>query len=176
MDDRQRTTVADLPHRVREWVAGLPRRWRDWRRDVRADPATLLHSPLFRLGIITAGGIGLVFAVQWLVGALQPPGKTGAFAEATPYATLYVACDNPNCRAHYTVQQELDFKDWPLICRKCGEPTIFRATLCRACRKWFAVRAGEPPICPHCTAQVEEMPEPEPQTRTRSPDDAEDPW
>jgi hypothetical protein len=115
------------------------------------------------------------WAVTWFVAGLTPGGTQ--FAERTPWATLYVACTNPACRATYSTQKALDFDEWPLTCERCGQATVYRASRCPKCKAWFATAPGEQPACPHCAARRlrEEAIDTEVRPRPTG-DDAEDPW
>lgn len=178
MPDRPRLSLAELPHRFRDELAALPGHWRNWRENIKQDPAALWQGPISRLLLLALVGTALLLGIRWLstsLSALPPEMKN---EEPTPFATLYVACTNPDCLAHYTTQQPMDFDNWPLTCEQCGQPTVYRATRCPDCRQWFATTPDQPETCPHCTAREHERRESETPAivpREHS-DDAEDPW
>jgi hypothetical protein len=177
MSARDRLPLAELPHRLREWLSDLPDRWQAWREGLRADPAKLWRGPAVRIvGLVLLVIIALV-AINWAIGALAPGGSDRLFEKPTPWATLFVACTNPACRASYTTRQPMDLKNWPLQCEKCGARSVYRATFCKVCRHWYANPPGQAQACPFCaerkaTPARESRPH-EPPSRT---DDEEDPW
>jgi hypothetical protein len=179
MPERPGLKLAEIPHQIRTQVQSLPDRWREFREAFQEDPAAIWHSPLTRIaGWILLGIVILV--IGWLlIGMISPPDTGGgAFTTATPTATLYVACSNPNCAHDYTTRQKMDFDDWPLICPECGQESVYRATRCDVCRQWYSTAPGAPDACPHCAARaaqkpVEAAPTPD---RPAVSDDAEDPW
>lgn len=175
--NRRLPSFADLPNRVREGLAGLPARWREWREGFRADPAILWRTPVLRVAALVALLLAAGLTLRWAIGLLAPGGRGQVFEQPTPWATLYVACTHPDCRAAYTTQQPMDFKAWPLKCERCGRPTVYRATRCPACRQWFASVPGAPATCPRC---AEKTAAPQPAELPRRPsatgDDSEDPW
>ncbi len=170
MKDRERPRLADLPHWVRATLAAWQDRWRESRVDLRPTPEWV-RSVIVRVGVPLLVILVLVVAVRWLR-ALAQPGSRAATEEATPTATLFVACTDAGCRAEYTVQRPRDFREWPLTCERCGGTTVARAALCPTCRHWYAGT----PACPHCAARAaaaQPTTAPVPQKRA---DDAEDPW
>ena len=177
MTDKRQRALSELPHRVREEVQHLPDRLRDVREGFRNDPAAILSSPLVRLALILLFVVLAIFAVTWLVRGLTPTAGPGHFEEATPWATVYVACTNPDCLAHYTTQVAMDFDEWPLTCEKCGQETVYRAKRCPVCREWYAQRPGQSDECPHCAARArQKAAEQTPDRPQQRGDDAEDPW
>lgn len=174
MGDKLPMRISDLPHHVRERLAELPGRWRAVREGFREDPARIWHSPLTRIvALIVLGFIAVVGAGK-LVGSLTPGGQLRA-EKPTRVATVYVACTNRACRVSYTAHVPRDFKNWPLKCEKCGQATVYRATLCRTCRRWFATPPGVEPACPFCHERERAAAASQPEHRRGSPDD-EDPW
>lgn len=176
MSDKRGHRLSDIPHQVRDHLQGLPDRLEDMREGLREDPLALFRTPAVRVTGLIVIGIVVILLIKWFVEGLQPTGSL-AFQEATPYALLYVACANPDCRAAYTTRQPMDFDSWPLTCEKCGQPTVYRATLCKTCGHWFAVPPGTPAACPHCAQQTATAPaeQTHPTSGTRTDDD-EDPW
>jgi hypothetical protein len=170
MKNRARLSLADLPHRVRATLAAWQERWRESRADLRPTPERV-RAALMRIGLPVLAILALVAAVRWLTTLAQPGGRAVS-EEATPTATLFVACTDAGCRAEYTVQRARDFEDWPLTCERCGRAAVERATLCRQCRGWYAGSQA----CPHCAARAagaQSTTAPAPHKRA---DDAEDPW
>ena len=148
-----------------------------WRADVRQDPGRLWRGPVPRLAGLVLLGVVAVLGIQWLISGLAAATGSPTAGIAAPRATLYVACTNPACRAHYTTQQPTDFKAWPLTCEKCGAKLVYRAVLCPTCHHWYAVVPGTSLACPFCaekkTAAESKSPTSNPQ---ESRDYAEDPW
>ncbi len=177
MSERRPPRLADIPHQLREQMQNLPDRWRAWREGLREDPAALWRTPLVRLcGVILLAILAIVI-LAWLIETLVPGGGSQRVEKPTPLATLYVACTNPACRAHYPTKQPMDFTDWPLTCEKCGQPTVYRATRCDVCRKWFAVPPGSPRTCPFCAEQATPLPVEDAREHGQpTTDDDEDPW
>lgn len=178
MSNDLRTRLADIPHRLRDLFETLPARWNEWREAFRQDPAVLWAGPIPRIaGIIVAGTLCLILG-NWLIQGLRPAGPAGTFAEPTPFATIHVACTNPDCLHHETRKVDIDFDDWPMTCDKCGRESVYRAKLCRKCRNWYATAPGASERCPHCqrgTAE-ESAPTPHRARQPANPDDLDDPW
>jgi len=166
--------ISDLPHHLRERLAELPDRWRAAREGFREDPTRIWYSPLTRVAALVLLGIAAGVGAIKLAGALTPGGQLRA-EKPTSVATVYVACTNPGCRVGYTAHVPRNFKDWPLKCEKCGQLTVYRATLCPTCRRWFATTPGAEPVCPFCRERERAAAASQPERRSASPDD-EDPW
>jgi hypothetical protein len=172
-----RPSLAELPNRVREGLAGLPERWRQWREGFREDPARLWYSPPVRIAAYSVLGVAALLAAYWLAQGLVPGGTGSRLEEGPGWATLYVCCTNATCRAHYTIRQPRDFKAWPMKCDRCRQPTVYRGTRCKECRHWYAVAPGGPTDCPFCAARkAAQKPKEAPRDRSKTADDAEDPW
>ena len=177
MNDKHSSFLAGLPHRVREFLEDWPARRRHWRQTLRDDPSLLWRHPAVRIGGLVVAGVCVLLLIHWAITAFTPRGSASLFAKPTPWATLYVACTNPSCRAWYTTQQPMDFKAWPLTCEKCGQTTVYRAEHCKVCRKWYAVPPGAPATCPLCAEKKAAKQRAAPASKpTGNPDDAEDPW
>jgi len=176
VSDKRPSRIANLPHAVREHLAGLPDRWQTWREGFRQEPAALWRSPLTQIAVLVAVLVIILIAVTRLVGAIAPPGGDRRVEPATPVATLYVACTNPACRASYTTRQPMSFKAWPLKCEKCGQMTVYRATLCKDCRRWYAVLPGMPAICPFCEEQKHAKAAATQPAKKSAADEDEDSW
>ncbi len=177
MPDDRPSRLAAIPHFLREQLEALPERWQNFRFTLRDNPEAILQSQYLRIGLLVGGGLITIGLLQALVVGLTPGGTDQAFVEATPTATLYVACTNPDCHAAYTITREMDFADWPLTCRDCGQQTVYRADRCKTCGKWFATPPGATPACPHCAKPDTPAPAETPtRTAPRSHDDLEDPW
>jgi hypothetical protein len=176
MSDRRLPTLADIPHQIRAQLAQLPTQWRTWREGFRDDPWAFWRSPFTRIPLYIALGAAVLATLTWGT-KLLVPNIPGQFQHATPWATLYVACTNPACQATYSTQQAKDFDQWPLVCEKCGQPTVYRAQRCPECRHWFAVAPGQPHACPFCAARKAAQQPKEPLRRpSATGDDVEDPW
>lgn len=175
MSRRKLPPLAELPHRVRDRLGALPDDLRHLREGFQSDPTILWSSPLARLVFLIIGGIVAGSLLVGLVRMMTPPASP-TFGEATPYATLYVACTNRDCRAHYSTQTAMDFDDWPLTCEQCGQETVYRARQCSECRRWFATSPDQPNACPFCAAKKATPPDPAEERKPAAGDDAEDPW
>jgi len=174
MSDERPSRLADLPHVMRQRMTTLPDDAREWRQRLSEDPMAILHSPLVRVVLAVAALLLIVLGVSWLVGGLAP-GNAGRFEEATPTATVHVACADPACGATYSTQVSLEFADWPLVCEKCGQPTVCRAKRCPTCGGWVANPPGQTVKCPHCTRKAKPKPTEAP-AKPKLGDDEEDPW
>ncbi len=137
-------TVAELPRRLRELVSAMLLRLRAWMDAVRAEPALLWHTPMLRVAIIVLVGAGVLALINRLATGLTPGLDRSAFETPTRLATLYVACTNPDCRVSFTTHQPMNFKAWPLVCPHCGQKSVYRATLCPNCGRWYASAPGTP--------------------------------
>ncbi len=177
MTDKRQRALSELPHRVRDEVQHLPDRLRDLREGFRKDPSVFLSSRLVRLGLVLLLAVLAIFVVNWFIGGLTPSTGAGRFEEPTPWATLYVACTNPDCLAHSNMQVTMDFDQWPLTCEKCEQQTVYRATRCAVCRDWYAQQAGQADECPHCEVRAHQRAaEQTPDRPQQTGDDAQDPW
>jgi hypothetical protein len=173
---QKRYSVGELVNRVREQLADVPATVAGYREAVKEDPARLLRSPIVRIGGWIVLGLAVVLVVQWMVSGLTPAAGRGVEAP-TPYATVYVACTNPACRAAFTARVERDFRDWPLSCEKCGQKSAYRAGRCATCRSWFATAPGQLPTCPECDRRkAADAPKQATTQESGDRDDAEDPW
>ncbi len=177
MKRKWHSAVTGLPHRLREGLEHLPQNFRDWRQELSENPWAIFQATPIRIGSILALVILLILALTRIVGALQPA-STGTFSEqATSYATLYVACTNPDCMEHFTVKRPMNFHDWPVKCPECGQETGYRAERCPTCGHWFATRPGQPPTCPFCARRhATEQPSPTDNRPRQTGDNDEDPW
>ena len=79
---------------------------------------------------------------------------------------IWVKCNNPKCGEAYQIDQRDYFEQIkekmqvnplsnqtpPLTCKKCGEPSVYRAEKCEKCGKIFlyGVSRGMPDRCPDC--------------------------
>lgn len=78
---------------------------------------------------------------------------------------IWVKCANKDCGAEYQMGKKEYFKEIekhlnpmaptapPLICKECGEPSIYRAEKCEKCGKVFfrgSVPNDFPDRCPYC--------------------------
>ena len=158
-------------------MALLPVNYRQWREDLKEDPTLFWRTPVVRIALCVAAGLVLLIGLRSLIGFLAPDGSDPNFIEATPMATLYVACTQPQCLTHYTTQQQMDFSHWPLTCDKCGGESVYRATLCQRCRSWFATAPNMPEVCPLCAGRdAAKAPVVTDRKKSANPDDDEDDW
>ena len=171
-----RPSLAELPQRLRARLAGLPGRWHRWREGFRQEPGKIWYSPLARTAVLVVLVIAAILTVNWLAQGLVSGEKAWRVGEGTRWATLYVSCTNPACRAHYRTQQPMDFAAWPLKCEKCGQDAVYRATRCPECRHWYAVAPAGPPGCPFCAEKKAAQIPSESRPAAKTSDDAEDPW
>jgi predicted RNA-binding Zn-ribbon protein involved in translation (DUF1610 family) len=79
---------------------------------------------------------------------------------------IWVKCNNPKCGEAYQIDQRdyyeqikekmqvnpLSNQTPALTCKKCGEPSVYRAEKCEKCGKIFlyGVSRGMPDRCPDC--------------------------
>ncbi len=178
MDDKRRPLLAELPHFLRERLVDLSVWYRDWREASREDRGAIWRSPILRIGVLVILAILAVYAAGRMGVGLLPRGPSYALDQPTQTATLYVACADAECRANYTIQQQMDFAEWPMKCEQCGHDTIYRATRCLTCRRWIAHAPGTDDECPFC-ADLRRAAEPRPEASdepTAISDDDEDPW
>lgn len=164
--------LGDLPHAVRDELENLPSRWRDLREGLRNDPGAIFNHPLARITLFVILGIVALLLINWLISGLTPGGTTPTSEVATPWASVYVACTNPECGAVYQAQVARDFKDWPLPCERCKTGKVYRAAYCKECRSWYPLVPGKAHVC-----QAKEAPVQAPTTpKQRGTDNDEDPW
>lgn len=164
--------LTDLPHHLRERAATLRADFRQFREDVRNDPAVLWRTQPVRVAFLIVLGIALLLAARQASGLLLPAADELSAEQPTQTATVYVACGNPDCGACYQAHPPMDFRAWPLVCEKCGQPTAFRAAPCHECGAWHPDVGGEPP----CLAARKAAPPPAAASAPTDPDDREDPW
>lgn len=172
----RRTILTDLPHAVREYLVELPVAWRRWREDLSNDHTLFWRTPAVRIALWILLGVALLIGLRSLISFFAPAGAGRDFTAATPTATLYVACTNPQCLHTEAVQRPMDFKDWPLTCTACGVESVYRASLCDRCRNWYAVAPGKPDLCPACAARDAKAAPVVEQVGPKNPDDEEDDW
>lgn len=77
-------------------------------------------------------------------------GRSGTLDDIPESEMIWVKGANKNCGAEYQMSKKEYFKDIeehmdpmvmtapPLICKKCGEPSIYRAEKCEKCGKVFS--------------------------------------
>ena len=178
MSDRRLPNLAELPIAIQRQLALVPVSYRQWREDLRADHTLFWRTPAVRIAIWVAAGLVLLVGLLSLIGRLAPADADSAFVEATPMATLYVACTQPQCLFSFTTQQDMDFNRWPLTCTKCGGESVYRAKLCPRCRTWFATAPNMPDACPRCAARdaAKASVADGPKKKSAHPDDDEDDW
>lgn len=174
VSQRRGPRAAELPHLLRLWLAAAGNSLRGWCAEVREEPALLLRSPAARIAGWILLGVIFFLVVQALIAFITPaaPGRTAE--KATPWATLYVACANPECRAAYATQTAMDFRAWPLKCERCGQMSVYRAARCERCRAWIAAPPGQPPTCAACAKRAEPKPAAPKPRPPADPDDLED--
>jgi ribosomal protein L40E len=150
MRDNHTSGLAGLPDRIRERLAEVGARVHEWGRDVQEDPSLLWRTTLLRVSFWVILGVIALLVVRGVSRSLLPASALRSSSVPAPQATLYVACVNPSCLETYTTQQAMNFRAWPLTCRKCAQQTVYRAKLCRKCRHWYATAPGTPDQCPFC--------------------------
>jgi hypothetical protein len=166
---------ADLPHRLREQLIDLRRGYRQFWADLKDDPGRVWRNPFARLLAWATLGVAAVLLVNLLVGRFVIPPQTSA-EQATSTATLYVACTNPACRAAGVIERPLNFSAWPAKCDKCGASSVYRATVCPKCGRWFALTPDQPPGCPFCAEASQPRTRPTGPPRSTDPNNLEDDW
>ena len=78
---------------------------------------------------------------------------------------VWVKCNNPNCGAEYQIDKRdfyeyveehsnpMDLVEPPLVCKECGEESVYRAVKCEKCGHTFfygSVRNDFADRCPKC--------------------------
>lgn len=175
MSDNRLPSAAQLPHQAREAVRGFKDRYRQWREDLKEDPSLLWRTPAIRITFYLVLAVGLILAVRWGTNTLA--GAGAANKEDVKKSTLYVSCTDPNCLKSFNATVAMDFKTWPLKCDQCGQLTVYRATLCKVCRNWYAVAPTGPDGCPFCRKRFDAAkPTTKPKAKPANSDDAEDGW
>lgn len=175
MSDNRLPSAADLPHQAREAVLGFRERYRAWQLEVKDDPTLLWRTPAIRITFYLILGIAILFAARWATHTLVDAGAS--VDPAKKKATLFVACTNPECLKSGNSSVAMDFKEWPLKCDTCGQPTVYRATLCKVCRNWYAIAPAGTDGCPFCRKKAAAAkPTTKPKAKAANGDDAEDGW
>lgn len=164
-----------------ERIAKFREDYQSWMADVRQDPAQFFAPMPVRIGAWLLGALIIILLVRVGVAAFAPTKAGTDFESATAEASVMVACTNRGCNKTYMAHPEIDFKDWPMTCTTCANKTVYRATLCKNCRTWFARPPGSAPGCPFCEErEAREKAEREatskPTTRSKNKHDAEDGW
>lgn len=170
------TFMPDLSSRVKEATTDFRSDWAQWRSDVRRNPGLLFQSLPVRVAFWLLGACVLYFVISWVIVGANRQGAV-VVEQATPTATLYVACTNPDCLKAATVTQPRNFKEWPLKCEHCGQMSMHRATLCKSCREWFATSPGGPVECLLCKRNTKKAAASQPTRKVpENRDDREDGW
>lgn len=168
--------MSDLSSRVKEATTDFRSDWAQWRSDVRQNPALLFQSLPVRIALWLLVAFALYLIVSWIVVGANNQGAV-VIEEATPTATLYVACTNSDCLRSATVTQPRDFREWPLRCEHCGQMSLYRASLCKSCRDWFAVAPGALLECQLCKRKTVKPAVSQPARKVpQDRDDREDGW
>lgn len=168
--------MPDFSSRVKEAATDFRSDWSQWRSDVLRNPALLFQSLPVRITIWLLGAFALYMIISWVVVGANRQGVV-VVEQATPTATLYVACTNSECLKSATVTQSRNFKEWPLKCENCGKLSLYRATLCKACREWFSAAPGGPAECLLCKRKAIKATVSQPVKKlSEDRDDREDGW
>lgn len=174
MGNRRLQDLANIPDKLRDQAADLPDQVRQLKDDLRSDPSRLWRNPMARIiGWVLLAGVIYAIAhlgIAMFVGSLD----SSEFVEPTKTATVHVACTNPECRTSYVANPPIEFTNWPMTCEQCGQPTVYRAKLCRSCGQWYANVPGQPDDCPHCAARREAAEPTRPRRTTDDPLESED--
>lgn len=164
-----------------ERIAKFRENYQAWVEDIRKDPA-LFFSPMpVRIATWIIGAIIILILVRVGVATFAPTKAGTEFEAATAEASIMVACTNRGCNKTYMAHPEIGFKDWPMTCTTCANPTVYRATLCRSCRTWFARPPGSAPGCPFCDERAAQekaarQAASKPTTRSKDKHDEDDGW
>ena len=121
--------------------------------------------------------IGAIIACLVLAGVITYKysiGTEGPGTEAFKGQSIWVKCTNPDCGAEYQMNKQVYFDSVeeivrqssfsmetpPLVCKKCGEESIYRAEKCEKCGIIFfrgAAGRGEfADKCPECGYSISE--------------------
>jgi hypothetical protein len=166
--------LAKLPTRFRDWRDTAFLDYRQWRADLSKDWTLIYRNPVGAGGFVMIGVVLGVILLRALF-SMIPAGPFTGRGEAEPqYAILHVACFDSACLTAYDVRKPLDFRGWPLECEQCKKKSVYRARLCRDCKRWYAVTPDHID-CPHCAVQ-RHPPSREPSVPSRpiDPDDLDD--
>ncbi|MBL8878334.1 MAG: hypothetical protein JNG88_04370 [Phycisphaerales bacterium] len=173
-DQKHSDFVAGLPHRFRAWRDNFRADYQQWRVDVRSDWTLVYRNPIGAIAFTVIGVVIGVIVIRALISLMPPAPVPGGVVEPQ-YAILHIVCINPACKAVYDSKRPLDFADWPAKCDTCQQKTAYRATLCSACKKWYAVTPNAAGGCPHCAARAIPRKADEPKSTTPvDPDDLDD--
>lgn len=176
MSENQSRPLADLPHHLREHANDFRANWEQFRKDVKEDPAVIWRTQTTRVFIWIFLGVAVLLAARFLINSFAPAGPAIPAERATTLATLYVACVQPNCLKSDVTRQPMSFNEWPLVCKFCGQKSVYRATICSKCHRWFATPPNASKECPHC-ARAAQSPATKPvASRPANTDDQEDGW
>ena len=90
--------------------------------------------------------IGIIVACLALVALItlgRRGGGGGGIEDISPEETMWVKCNNPNCKAEYEMGKQAYFKYVeehmdpmamvapPVVCEECGKDSVFRAEKCQ---------------------------------------------
>ena len=124
---------------------------------------------------IMIGVIVVCLVVAGLITFARRSGGGGGIDAIPDDKMTWVKCNNPACKAEYQMGERQYFKEIqerlnplanaapPLICKKCGEPSVFRAAKCANpdCGVVFfrdSVPNDFPDRCPECgRSETEEI-------------------
>lgn len=165
--------IAGLPHRVRAWREGFSTDYRQWRADLATDWTLLYRNPIGAVVFVILGVVLAVVIIRTLVSFLPAAAGSAGGEADPPFAILHVACTNQDCQKAYDTKRPLDFRNWPIECDYCKQKTVYRATLCPVCHKWFAVPPTTAATCPYCAARNKPVKSEEPQ-KSKTPIDLDD--
>ena len=114
--------------------------------------------------------IGVVVACLVLAGVItfmRSSGSPGGLDKMQRGEMMWVKCNNPDCKSEYQIDKKDYFKYVeehadpirmnvpPLVCKDCGEESVFRAIKCEKCELVFFKAAAAPgggitDRCPEC--------------------------
>ena len=111
------------------------------------------------IGVIVACVV-LAFVITYVT----RPESSGGIEGIKPGEMMWVKCSNPDCGAEYQMSKK-EYYEYvkehqtglaapPLVCKECGEESIYRAIKCPNCEVVFFYRAAGPDDfsdrCPEC--------------------------
>ncbi len=169
--------LANLPRLIAAGLISLPARCREWGAAVRDDPGCLWRSPRARVAglILLIGVLVLVAAIWFFAGSSAPSGRR-TMRTLMSLPPQRVACANPACRLSYTAPPPAAGKSWPLLCKQCGQASVYPATACPSCRAWYAAVPDRPAGCPFCAPRKPAEPLKPPERERPASPDSEDHW
>lgn len=166
---------------IGERIAAFRENFDAWRDNMRKDPAAFFEPQPVRIALWAFGALLVLLLVKLGISIFAPTKAGTNFEEATAEASIMVACTNRGCNKSYMANPPKDFKNWPMTCSTCANQSVYRASLCKSCRAWYARPPGSAPGCPFCEereqkAKADADAKKKPTTRSSDKHDRDDDW